>query len=164
MNFWICSVFIAVLSLQFSVSLCTPDSSCPDFTATFVAMADQTIDDTELLINDAEQTFFRDTLGFRDTDIQNAAADALRFFNETYGLDFSHIPLNEQHQHVLGNASLRQFRFPEHVHYQHITTGFKLGALVSHVGILKLEGFLSPSQETSSFMAAMEGWMEYELE
>ena len=118
MNFCICSVFIAVLSLQFSVLLCAPDRSCPDFTATFVALADQSIDDLELLIDDSEQTFFKETLGFRDTDIQNAAADAFSFFNETYGLDFSRIPLNEQNQHVLGNATLSLFRFPEQVHYQ----------------------------------------------
>ena len=82
-------LLITVFGLQLAVSLCDKVTFCPDFTATFVGLVDQTVEDPLILIDDPEQTFFKETLGFRDDDIQHAFQDALKFFNETYGLDFS---------------------------------------------------------------------------
>ncbi|CAI8030202.1 hypothetical protein GBAR_LOCUS17126 [Geodia barretti] len=108
-----------LISLQFTASLCDQRTGgvCPDFTATFVAGIDQTVDDPNVLISDPEQTFFKEIMGFRDDDIQHAFDDAVKFFYDRYGLDFSLSQPNEQNVHVLGNATLSLFRIVENVHY-----------------------------------------------
>ena len=117
MNFKICSrLFITVFCL-FAVSLCQPQY-CPDFTATFVGVIDQPVDDPFFLINDREQTFFKEIMGFRDDEIQHAFQDAMKFFNETYSLDFSLSPPNEQHEYFFENAKMNLFRFPTDIHYR----------------------------------------------
>ena len=103
-------ISIAVLSLQFATTL---GQQCPAFTATFTTLVEQTIDELNILINDPELIFFKEVVGFRDSDIKHAIDDALKFFNETYGLDFSLAPPNEQQERVLGNAKLRLFRAPD---------------------------------------------------
>ena len=111
----ICCLLIAVFCLQIGVSL----GGCPDFAATFTGLADQIIDNNNsVLFNDVEHTYFKDILGFKDDEIQHAFQDALKFFNETYGLDFSHSQLNEKNEYVLGNAKLHPFRFREDVQYK----------------------------------------------
>ena len=118
MDFKICSLLVAVFSLQFPVSLCCCHHDfCPDFTATFVAVIDQRIG-TERLISDPEQTFFKTDLGFRDADIQHVFDDAVKFYNETYGLDFSESQHNEQNEYFLENAKMHLFRFHEGVRYE----------------------------------------------
>ena len=91
---------------------------CPDFTATFVAVIYQRIDTVMTLTNDPEETFFKNDLGFRDDDIQHAFEDSVKFFNETYGLDFSESQPNEQNEYVLENAKMHLFRLHENVHYR----------------------------------------------
>ena len=105
MNIKIC---FAVLGLQFAAAVGSP-AFCPAFTATFTALVEQTVDDLDIfaiLIDDPEQTFFKEVIGFRDSDIQHAKDDALKFFNRIYGLDFSLTLPNEQGEYFLGNASL----------------------------------------------------------
>ena len=108
-----------LISLQFTASLCDQLTGgvCPDFTAMFVAGIDQTVDDPNVLLSDPEQTFFKEIMGFRDDEIQHAFDDAVKFFNDRYGLDFSLSQPNEQSVHVLGNATLSLFRIVENVHY-----------------------------------------------
>ena len=117
MNFRICSLFFLLAAFSFPASLCDPYRFCPDFTATFTAVVDQTVDDPNFLISDPEQTFFKEIMGFRDNDIQHAFENAVEFFDERYGLDFSLSQPNEQNEYVVGNATLSLFRFPKHVHY-----------------------------------------------
>ena len=90
---------------------------CPDFTATFVAVIDQRID-TARLINDPEKTFLRNDLGFRDDDIQHDFQDAVKFFNETYGLDFLESQPNEQNEYVLENSRMNLYRLHENVQFR----------------------------------------------
>ena len=109
MNFKIC---FAVLGLQFAVAVGSP-RRCPAFTATFTGLVEQTVDDLNFLMDDPEQTFFKEVVGFRDSDIRHVKDDVLTFFNDTYGLDFSLSSPNEQGQYFLGNARLRLIRTPE---------------------------------------------------
>ena len=109
MNIKICRLLVAAFSLQFPVSLCgAHHGSCPDFTATFVGVIDQTVSST--VVPDPEMTFFKEVLGFRENDIQHAIDDAIKFFNKSYGLDFSLSPPNEQGGYVFENARMSFLR------------------------------------------------------
>ena len=123
----ICLFLIAAFTLQFPVSHCGSDGFCPDFSATFVGVIDQRVG-PQRLISDPEETFFRNDMGLRDIDIQHVFQDAVKFFNETYGLDFSNSQPNEQKEYFLENAKLNLFRFHEDVRFRvvynnWITTG-----------------------------------------
>ena len=107
----ICRLLITVFSLQVAVS----SQFCPNFSATFVAATDRTIDDFEFITSDPELTFFRDIMGFRDEAIQHSFEDAFKFFNNTYGLDFSLSQPNEQNEYFFGNAKLMLFQFRESI-------------------------------------------------
>ena len=56
------------------------------FPATVVAMIDQNIDAPITAADDPQLT---EVLRFRDEAIQHTIEDAMKFFNETYGVDFS---------------------------------------------------------------------------
>ena len=49
-------------------------------------------------------------MGLRDDDIQHLYEDAIEFFNESYGLDFSLSPPNEPKECLLENATLSLYR------------------------------------------------------
>ena len=108
---------IAALSLQAALSIRDTTEFCPRFSATFAAMIDEIIDDADYLLDDTQLTFFKEILGFRDETIQHVFDDAFKFFNETYGLDFSLSPQNDQHEYVFENAKLSLFRFPADINY-----------------------------------------------
>ena len=113
-NFKICSLFVAVFIMQFAISDCHPHL-CPDFTATFTEVINQTVDDPDFIIGDPEMKFFKKIMGFRDNDIQHAFDDAIQFFNETYGLDFSLSPPNAQNEYFFENAKMSVFQFHEDI-------------------------------------------------
>ena len=117
MKFMTYSLFLALFSLKISVSLCHQEFFCPDYTAMFVVVMDQTIG-SERLINDRELTFFKEDMGLRDNEIQRVFEDAVKFYNETYGLDFSNSQPNDQNEYFFENAKMTLFRFHENVHYR----------------------------------------------
>ena len=45
-----------------------------------------------------------------DSDIQHAIGDAIQFFNNTYGLDFSDSPPKEKSEYFFQNARMRVFK------------------------------------------------------
>ncbi|CAI8051488.1 hypothetical protein GBAR_LOCUS28187, partial [Geodia barretti] len=55
---------VKICNLLLAVSLCY--EFCPKIAATFTAMVDQTVDDPLFLVEDPEQTFFKDVMNFRD--------------------------------------------------------------------------------------------------
>ena len=113
MKFKYCGFLIGIFCLQFSVSICG-FKGCSDFTATFVALSDQILDDPNALMNDPEMTFFKEDMGLRDDDIQHVFEDVIKFYNETYGLDFSNSPPNEQNEYLFENAKMTLFRLYDH--------------------------------------------------
>ena len=110
------SVIAVFVSLQLPVTLCDPQN-CPDFTATFVGVVDQTINYSGRH-SDPEMIFFKEDMGLRDEDIQHVFEDAIKFYNETYGLDFSNSQPNEQYEYFFENAKLSPFRLNEDVQFQ----------------------------------------------
>ena len=117
MKFKYCGFLIVIFCLQFSVSRCS-FFGCSAFTATFVALSDQILDHPNALMNDPEMTFFKEDMGLRDDDIQHVFDDAVKFYNETYGLDFSNSPPNERNEYFFENAKMTLFHLHEDVHYQ----------------------------------------------
>ena len=92
--------------------------TCGQFPASFLAFIDQTIDSPDaFVVADPEYTFFKEVLGFRDDDIQHTIGDAIQFFNESYGLDFSFSPPNDQNEYFYQNAKLSSGRFAADVIY-----------------------------------------------
>lgn len=93
---------------------------CPDRTATLTMFINEPIEKPNpayLTIPDPELTFFRDVMGLRDDDIQHVLSDAIKFSNETYGLDFSRSPPNDQGQLFFENALMFPYRFRENPHF-----------------------------------------------
>ena len=62
--------------------------------------------------SDPEFIFFKRYMQFRDEAIQHATDDAIRFFNESYGLDFFSSVPNEQNERFFENARMFPFIIP----------------------------------------------------
>ena len=94
------------------------DGECPaDF---FVAEIILTCDDIFPLSIVAQRpdpglTFFRDVLNFNEAEVAQATQDALNFFNNRYGLDFSSIVPDELGRRVFQNAIFNPIRIPINV-------------------------------------------------
>ena len=138
MKVWIYSIVFAVSSLAVSSQTCPSDH----FSAIFVATVDQVFDEEIGAVNDPELTYFRDVLKYRDEDIRHATEDALRFFNETYGLDFSTSPPNDQHQLSFGNAQLNPYFLAKEIKYT-VTSNYwiRTGSTRSSCHTIDLGGF-----------------------
>ena len=101
MKFWI-HILVAVWCQQEVLS-----QTCPSepFTAVFTASNDS----PDVLKDDPELTFFKTIMQFRDEAIQHTADDAIRFFNDTFGLDFSASTPNKQNERFFENANMSPF-------------------------------------------------------
>lgn len=96
MSTWIQLLILSVLSLTISSQTCPPDH----------------ISAVSLIVDDPELTFFTTVLQFREAAIQHVIGDALKFFNDSYGLDFSDSIPNEQKERLFQNAKMSPFIFP----------------------------------------------------
>ena len=108
MTFWIQLLILAVSSLSVLSETCPSDQ----FSAVITASLDQTIDDPFLPMDDPELSYFKTIMKFREATIQHVTEDAIDFFNNEYGLDFSNSVPNEQHQRVFQNATMRPYLLP----------------------------------------------------
>ena len=102
-------IYIPVLVMSCLVAVNSQTCPTEHYSAVFTATIDQTIDDPAAYMDDPELTFFKTELKFRDSDIQHTIDDAIQFFNNTYGLDFSDSPPNEKNQRFLPNARMNPF-------------------------------------------------------
>ena len=114
MMFWFIAAMVTVLSLQVDAFLYDNSHQfCPEYSVTFVTAVDQLMEGSNSVIPDPEFTFFKEELGFREDAIQHALEDTFKFFNDTYGLDFSLSSPNENNEYFLENAKLRLVRYPQ---------------------------------------------------
>ena len=88
------------------------EASGAGFSAVFTATLDQTLDKPSIAQDDPEFTFFKRYMKFRDESIQHATDDAIQFFNESYGLDFSSSAPNQQNELFFENAKMNPFIIP----------------------------------------------------
>ena len=106
MKVWIYILVFVMLSL-----VAVNSQTCPSghFSTVLTATIDQTLDGPVIIKDDPELTFFKTNLKFRDSDIQHTIDDAIQFFNDTFGLDFSDSPPNERNQRFFQNARMNPF-------------------------------------------------------
>ena len=116
MKVWIQLLILAVSGLAVVCQTCPSDH----FSAVITASIDQTFDAprARILIPDHELTFFKTIMKFREATIQHVTDDAIHFFNNEYGLDFSNSIPNEQNQRFFQNATMNTvFIPPEKVNF-----------------------------------------------
>ena len=108
MTFWIQLLILAVSGPA------VLSQTCPSkhFSAVFIATVDKIIDDPILRVVDSNLTFLKTVMKFRENEIQHAIDDAIRFFNDEYGLDFSNSTPNPQNQRVFQNATMEPYFLP----------------------------------------------------
>ena len=112
MKLWICSLVFPAVILSVSAQTCPPDY----FTATLLFASEPRLEVTEPpFAPDPELTFFRDVLNLRESDIQHTVEDAIKFFDNSFGLDFSNSIPNEQNERFIENAKMGPFRTPSNV-------------------------------------------------
>ena len=99
-------LFFLVIALSGQTVL---SRTCPSdhFSAVFVATVDTiTTGKPSFGPDDPELSFFKETLGFRDADINHAIEDVIAFFDDTFGLDFSASVPNEKNERFFENAKM----------------------------------------------------------
>ena len=112
-------IWIHILVCAMS-SLAIMSQNCPSehFSAVFTATIDQTVDNPELIEDDPELMFFKNYMNFRDSDIQHTIEDAIQFFKNKYGLDFSDSVPNEKNEYFIWNITkMSPFILPLHINY-----------------------------------------------
>ena len=113
MKVWIYILTFAVSSSSVLSQSCPSES----FSAAFMATVDQTVDVPILSQDDPELTFFRNTMKFKEDEIQHVFDVAMTFFNDSFGLDFSVSAPNEQNEHFFENAKMSPFLFSTNINY-----------------------------------------------
>lgn len=113
MKIWIRLLSFAILTVT------TFSKSCPSefFSAVFTATIEQTVDDPNLLLDDPDLNFFKEYMKFKDGEIEYYVNKAIKFFNDSYGLDFSESVPNEKKERFFDNAKMSPFLFPSHINF-----------------------------------------------
>ena len=110
-------LFLLSLKAFASSQLSSSPPTC-QFPASFLTYVDQIGDDPDVLVRDPELKFFKETMKLRDDDIQHTADDAVKFFNEHYGLDFSLSPPNDEFISLYENATLSPYFLNDIIEYK----------------------------------------------
>ena len=106
---WISILVFAVSSLTVLSQTCPSEP----FSAVFTVSLDQTFDDPSAIHqDDPELVFFKTHMRFRDTAIKHTVDDAIQFFNDRFGLDFSTSTPNEKNERFFENAKMSPFIVP----------------------------------------------------
>ena len=108
MRVWIVLLLCAMASTAAEAGVCPAEW----FSAVFTVTLDQTIDRPIPSYDDPELIFFARYMQFRDKAIQHTTNDAIRFFNQTFGLDFSSSAPNGQNERFIQNAKMSPFIIP----------------------------------------------------
>lgn len=90
-----------------------------NFDAVFPSIVDCVLPESEPFFFKTAANFFRHVMKFSDREIQQVTADAITFFNVTYGLDFSKVPLQRNRSRYLAESdvTLLEFEMNPALHY-----------------------------------------------
>ena len=116
MKVWIYVLTLALSSSPVVLQNCPPET----FSATFLATIDEIVSGNPvdaLIHNDAELRFFKEIMQFREPAIQHAIEDAIQFFNDSFGLDFSDSDPNELNERFFQNAKMDPFILADNINY-----------------------------------------------
>ena len=99
---------LVIIVLVMASIVAVQTSVCPAdwFPAVFTATIDQVADKPVPFNDDPEFYFFKNVMKFRDEAIQHTTEDAIQFFNDSYGLDFSGSSPNAQNERFFQNARM----------------------------------------------------------
>ena len=137
---WISILIVAVLSLTVLSQTCPSEP----FSAVFTASIDQTFDTLSAFPqDDPELVFFKTYMKFGDTAIQHTVDDAIQFFKDRFGLDFSTSNPNEKNERFFENAKMNPFILPpDEVNYiVTINNWFRSGNTRSTCYLIRDGGF-----------------------
>ena len=105
---WILAVFSSILMLN---NAAAQSQMCNEpFQAALTLVNNVTFPRSTNFL-DSELAYYRKVLQFTEEEIDREREEAMRFFNDTYGLDFTNIEPNEQGQRILGNVTFEPFMF-----------------------------------------------------
>ena len=109
--FWVLVCLFSVLITDAAAQSCPANLNSE---AQIVLVFDRTVplDDLPAAGVDTNFTFFREVLGYDDTQIQQETQNAFQFLNETFGLDFSQSEPNERGIRFFQNATFQPIRRP----------------------------------------------------
>ena len=113
MKVWIHILIFVVSSLTVFAQTCPSEH----FSAVFLASIDQTVDPSNFIPDDPGLNFFKEVMKFDEDEINNAFEYAAHFFNESFGLDFSTSPPNDQNEFFFENAKMGPYISPEKAEY-----------------------------------------------
>ena len=109
---WMCVSLLSILVITAAAQSCPGKQIASD--AQTIIHSDTEIPTSALRLPggnpDPNLTFFSDVLGYSDDEIQQEVQNALQFFSERFGLDFSLTQPNEQGPRFFQNATLRPIR------------------------------------------------------
>ena len=98
-------IYIFAFVVSAIAQICPPEH----FSAVITITADDVIENgANINLKDPELTYFKTVLKFQDSDIQHTIDDAIQFFNNTYGLDFSDPP-DENNERFFQNAKMTPY-------------------------------------------------------
>ena len=113
------------------VTTSTAQGTCPKewFNAEIVYITDKVTSPSIFSVTpDTSLTYFKDILGFSSAQIETATKEAINFYRERYGLDFSQSAVNQLGQRTFQNATMSPFKEDDRIMNigtinQYITTG-----------------------------------------
>ena len=138
MKLWIHILVVAVWCQQEVLSQACPSEP---FTAVFTASLDKTLDFPDTLKDDPELTFFKTIMQFRDAAIQHTVDDAIRFFDDTFGLNFSASTPNQQNERFFENAKMSPFIGVSNDYIVTVNNWFRSGNTRSACYLIRDGGF-----------------------
>ena len=95
---------------------------CPamnNFDAAFPSIADVVLPESEPFFYRTAWNFFHSVMKFNDIEVSQLTKDAITFFNVTYGIDFSSVPVSKNGSRYLAefDATLFDFEMNPAIHY-----------------------------------------------
>ena len=112
---WIPTVLLGFLLLYVTASPYLQKCDEP-FRATITVVTNVTYP-TPVNFLDSNHVFYREVLRFTDEEIDQEREAAIRYFRNTYGLDFSNVEPNEQEERISGNATFFPITLPTNETY-----------------------------------------------
>ena len=105
---WLCILVVILSSLNLHNAAAQSQMCEEPFQAVLTLVNNVTFPRSTTFL-DSDLVYYRKILHITKEEIDRERELGMRFFNDTYGLDFSNIEPNEQRQRILENATFEPF-------------------------------------------------------